>query len=325
MEAPSAPSSRDVPALTPRAGARRVERHQGASLTGGALWIAFTIYLLVSGTTMLHHELSSDEVHSWNIVKGSATYPDLIHNSRYEGHPPGWYTLLWPLSRLTHDAASIQVLHWAIASLVAFLIIFCSPLRLLVRILVPFGYFFLFEYAILSRNYAIGILLGCGICFLLGRNDRDRQGSFLYYVLLFCMSNTHLLAAVLGGSLHLYVLLRMRQRNRTPGALVVHALLGVLVLLPSVYFIVPPADSALNIASWRDKWSAQHVSAFAQAPLRAFLPVPAWWDYHFWNTQALLEAISAAHGRKRRSGRRRCRAHRQQAFARYTVDPKGYE
>ena len=29
-----------------------------------------------------------------------------------------------------------------------------------------------------------------------------------------------------------------------------------------------------------------------QAPLRAFIPIPAWWNYHFWNTQFLLEAHS---------------------------------
>jgi hypothetical protein len=252
------------------------------------LWIAFTIYLLVSGYTMIHHELSGDEIHSWNLVKGSATYPDLIHNIRYEGHPPGWYTLLWPLSRLTHDAASIQFLHWGIASLVAFLVIFRSPLPLSTRILVPFGYYFLFEYAILSRNYAIGVLVGCGICLLLGRSDR--HATFPYYVLIFCMSNTHLLAAVLAGSLHLWVLLRMCQRGRKSGALVGHALLGALVLLPSMYFIFPPADSALNIASLREEWNQQQVLALAQMPLRCFLPVPAWWKDHFWNTQALLEA-----------------------------------
>jgi hypothetical protein len=281
MDVPSVRSSKDLPAPTPLNRSRRV----------GALWITFTIYLLVSGYTMIHHELWVDEVHTWNIVKASATYADLIHNSRYEGHPPGWYTLLWPLSRLTHDVASIQVLHWVIASLVAFLIIFCSPLPLVTRILVPFGYYFLFEYAILSRNYTIGVLLGCGICLLLSRNDRD--GTFFYYLLLFCMSNTHLLAAVLAGSLHLCVLLRMHQRGRPSGALVGHALLGVLVLLPSAYFIFPPADSAINIAFWRDKWNAQQVVAFAEAPLRCFLPVPAWWNYHFWNTQVLLEARSS--------------------------------
>ena len=281
MNGPSVPSSKDLPALPPRAGLRRA----------AALSITFVIFLAASGYTMLRHELAGDEVHSWNIVKGSATYSDLIRNTRYEGHPPGWYTLLWPLSRLTHDPASIQVLHWVIASLVAFLIVFCSPLPLLIRLLVPFGYYFLFEYAILSRNYAIGVLLGCVICFLLGKHGREETP--LYYLLLFCMSNTHLLAAALAGSLHLCVLLRMLQRGRKSGALVRHALLGVLVLLPSVYFIFPPADSALNIASWRDKWNAQQVFAFAQVPLRCFLPVPAWWSFNFWNTQVLLEARSS--------------------------------
>lgn len=271
MKAPSVPFSKDL-----------------VLHTRGALWVAFAVYLLVSGTTMTHHELSSDEIHSWNIVKGSASLSELIHNSRYEAHPPGWYTLLWPLSRFTHDAAAIQVLHWAIAACVAFLILFRSPLPPLARLLVPFGYFFLFEYAILSRNYAIGVLLGCAICVLLG--TKDGEGTLLYYVLLFCMSNAHLLAAVLAGSLHFCVLLRMRQRGRTSRALVGHAVLGVLVLLPSVYFIFPPADSAFDVGSWRAKWTAQQVRAFAQAPLRCFLPVPAWWNYNFWNTQVLLEA-----------------------------------
>jgi hypothetical protein len=280
MEAPSAPSSRELEAPTPRAGVPPSAR--------GALWITFAIYLLVSGATMARHELTGDEIHTWNIVKASATFPDLIHNSRYEGHPPGWYTLLWPLSRITHDVGAIQILHWAIASGVAFLVLFRSPLPLPARLLVPFGYYFVFEYAILSRNYAIGVLLGCGICVLLGM--KDREGTFPYYLLLFAMSNTHLLAAVLAGSLHLCVLLRMYQRGRTPGVLFRHALLGALVLLPSAYFIFPPADSALNAASWRAKWSAQQVLAFGQAPLRSFLPVPAWWNHNFWNTQVLLEA-----------------------------------
>lgn len=261
---------------------------RGTLRARSALWITFAIYLAISGYTMIHHELSSDEVHSWNIAKGSTTYSDLIRNTAYEGHPPGWYTLLWPLSRLTHDAASIQVLHWSIASLIAFLIIFRSPLPFSTRILVPFGYYFLFEYGILSRNYAIGILLGCCICLLLGA--KDRYGTFPYYALLFCMSNTHLFAAVLACSLHLWVLLRLRLQGRNSGALVGHALLGLLVLLPAAYFIFPPADSALNMTSWRDKWRPQQVVAFAQAPLRSFLPVPAWWNDNFWNTQVLLEA-----------------------------------
>jgi hypothetical protein len=31
-------------------------------------------------------------------------------------------------------------------------------------------------------------------------------------------------------------------------------------------------------------------SAIVKAPVRAFLPLPAWWNYHFWNTEFLAEA-----------------------------------
>jgi hypothetical protein len=41
---------------------------------------------------------------------------------------------------------------------------------------------------------------------------------------------------------------------------------------------------------WQVNWDVQHVKALVQAPLRAFLPIPAWWKEHFWNTEFLLEA-----------------------------------
>src|SRR6266498_233586 len=65
---------------------------KGSSLTNPVLWIIFGFCLLVFGYTMAHHELWFDEIHSWNIAKGSGSFVDLISNIRYEGHPPLWYT-----------------------------------------------------------------------------------------------------------------------------------------------------------------------------------------------------------------------------------------
>lgn len=260
----------------------------GVSLVKALPWLAFVTYTLVVGLTLRRHELTSDEVHSWNIVKASANLADVLHNSRYEGHPPAWYVLLWPLSRFTHDPVAMQVLHGAVACCVALLILVRSPLPLAARLLAPFGYFLLFEYAVISRNYSIGVLIGLWICLHLWK--KRGEGTFFYYLLLALLSMTHLLAAVLAGSLHLGVLARISRKGDPARAIVRHAIVGLVVLLPSAWFVFPPSDSALNAASWAEKWSAQQVRALAQAPLRAFLPVPAWWNPNFWNTQALLEA-----------------------------------
>jgi len=37
------------------------------------------------------------------------------------------------------------------------------------------------------------------------------------------------------------------------------------------------------------KFDKQHLGIIAKAPLRTFIPIPAWWEYNFWNTQFLLK------------------------------------
>jgi hypothetical protein len=263
------------------------------------LWGIYIAYLLISGCAISHHGPWTDEVNSWNIAKGSHTYADLISNTRYEGHPPGWFTILWSISRFTHNVAYMKTAQWLIAAMVVYMILFLSPFPLFTKILIPFGYFFLFEYAVFSRDYAMGVLLACCICYILTKDLKYKP--LLYYTLLFCLTNTHLLGLILAASLHLYFLLWTREQrpsvNRAAPArrIGVHILLGVIVSLPAVYFIFPPSDSMLNNNFWHNKITVSQLAALNEIPLRAFLPIPAWWNFHFWNTEFLLEAKNTHH------------------------------
>jgi hypothetical protein len=264
-----------------------------SSLSNLGIWIIFFSYFIALAYTMSHHELWGDEIHSWNIAKASLSYSDLISNIRYEGHPPVWYTILWSISKFTHDVSYIKAAQLIIAASVVFLVLFFSPFPTLTRIVIPFGYFFLFEYGVLSRNYAIGVLLAFCICVIVQKDFKYKIP--LYYLLLFLLSNTHLLAMLLACSLHLYFLLWNADLKKKASMIIVHGFLGMLILLPSIYFIFPPKDSGLNTQFWLDKWSIQQLTSLIQPPLRAFLPIPAWWNYNFWNTEFLLEAQSNYH------------------------------
>jgi hypothetical protein len=250
------------------------------------LWLTFGIYIFVACYTMLYHEPWGDELHSWNLAKGSNTFLDLIQNRKYEGHPPVWYIILWLISRFTHNPLYMQWIHVVIAISSIFLLLFYSPFNTVVKVLIPFGYYFLFEYAILSRNYSPGVLAGFLICITLTKQFRFKV--LLYYVLLMVMSYTHLLAVLLAGSLHLYFLMTVMEgkKRRT---LMLHLFLGVLVFLPAIYFVKPPPSSDLALASWIDSWSTDRLAIAVQSPLRAFVPMPAWWKYHFWNQHFLLD------------------------------------
>ena len=175
-----------------------------------------------------------------------------------------------------------------VTELVVFLVLFFSPFPLIVKTLLPFGYYFLFEYAVFSRNYAIGILLVCVLCLIIRRDFKYKL--VLYYFLLFCLSNVHLLTLLLAGSLHLYFLVLNQEQGKKKSTIFLHALLGILIALPAMHFIFPPSDSQLNMHFWLNARNIHQVSDFVNAPLRCFLPMPAWWKYNFWNTEFLLEA-----------------------------------
>ncbi|TDW96606.1 hypothetical protein [Dinghuibacter silviterrae] len=277
----------------------------------GILFVALLAY------TITHHELWGDEIHSWNIVKASSSLAALFHNMRYEGHPPLWYLLLYPLTRLTHDPRAMQPLQFVIACAAMGLLLFRSPLPLFARLLAPFGYFLLYEYGAFSRNYAIGVLLAFCICIVLARaapmlpaaqrgadepalpgrqaggstptergaGARPRFRVWLYYLLLLLLSNTHLLGLLLAFSFHAWFLLSPRKTSRRKLSL---HLLGFVVLLPAVFFILPPGDSQMNAGFWLHHWDLHRLTPSLQAPLRAFLPMPAWWEDHWWNTECLL-------------------------------------
>jgi hypothetical protein len=111
-------------------------------------------------------------------------------------------------------------------------------------------------------------------------------------VLLFLLSNTHLLAALLAISIHACFLFSYLQKKKNVKIIFLHALLGLIVLLPSFYFIFPPSASEMNSHFWLENWNVRQLVTIVQAPLRSFIPMPAWWKYHFWNSQFLLELQS---------------------------------
>lgn len=250
------------------------------------LWLTFLAYVVVAVFTMMHHELWGDELHSWNMAKASNSLSELMHNRRYEGHPPVWHIILWLITRVTHDPVYMQYVHVSLAIIVVYLVLFRSSFPLIIRVLIPFGYYFLYEYAILSRNYIPAILCAFLLCIVLHKRSRYRL--WMYYSLLLIMSQTHLLGLILAGCIHLYFLLSQISLKRSLAFIAANILSGLIILAIAIYFIKPPADSELSIGSWFNRWNASQLMISIQAPLRAFLPMPAWWKYHFWNQQFLL-------------------------------------
>jgi hypothetical protein len=239
-----------------------------------ALWLVLGVYVAVELVAACHHEPWFDELHSWNIARASATPAALISNMAYEGHPPVWYVLLWIASRFTHAVGGLHAVQLVAATGVAALVLFAAPFRPLYRVLLLCGYYCLFEYGVLCRNYAVGVFLLFSLCIIQRRALRSRP--VLYYALLFALANVHFLFTLLAASLHVAVLDDGRRRGGLVRREVIrHAALGAGLVLIPLLFILPPRDSQLVPSFWFDLWTPRNLFWVLVAPLRALIPLPA--------------------------------------------------
>jgi hypothetical protein len=117
------------------------------------------VFLAAALFNVWHHAMWRDEIRTWQVAVASPGLADLWANMRYEGVPALWYLLVWGLTKLAANPFAMQVMHVAIATATVFVVAAAGPFPRAVRSLFAFGYFPFFEYATISRNYALVFLL----------------------------------------------------------------------------------------------------------------------------------------------------------------------
>ncbi len=160
-------------------------------LACGAVLTAFLGLGLVG---VLHHEPWRDEVEIWLIARDSASFGELLHNMRTEGHPVLWYLVNFVLTRFTRDPLAMQLANLGIGTAAALLFFRAAPFGLAVRLLFAFGYFALFEFTVIARGYALALLLLFAFCARASRREPriDLPGA----ALLVLLANTTLFGTI---------------------------------------------------------------------------------------------------------------------------------
>src|SRR6185369_701731 len=151
-------------------------------------------YLLYAGFTTYHHEMWRDEMSPWLIARDSVSPLQIFHNIRYDGHPALWYLLLWPLTRLTGDPQAMQWLNLSICAGAVFLIARYAPAPRWLRATAALGYYPVYEYGSVARNYSLGLFALVAFC---AAFPRRRERPVLVGVLLLLAANTSMLACLL--------------------------------------------------------------------------------------------------------------------------------
>ena len=251
------------------------------------LLLLTAIYFTVSLIGVLHHELWLDEAHHWLLARDSNSIADLIQNTRTEGHPLLWSFLLYGITRFTSDPFWMQFLHIVISTSFVWVFLKKAPLNLVFKTLFIFGYFIIFEYNLISRNYSIGILflfLACAVF-------KDRSSRFILLAFYLAIaSNTHLMFSVIAFALFITIILEHYQNKQLFNA---KNLTGYLI------FGLGLASIIIQIKTTNSSWLLDPIEKipFAERLIKGYgslfkglVNIPDFTTIHFWNSNLIVNS-----------------------------------
>ena len=250
-------------------------------------WIILVIFAAVALTTTLRHEMWRDEIHAWQAVVSADSPWELVENVRAEAHPGLWFAMLYPVSRATTDPVAMQLVHWLVAVGVAAMVIFFSPFPWSWRVLAIFGYFPLYEYGAISRNYAIGALLLFAFCAVYPYRSKK---PLVAAALLFLLAQTNVYALILCFALGLMWF--VEDRREAGGAPIFGSVpqagaiaLWLFGMALSVVQLIG-ARTVMHSFDPEKTFEAGRTLMVLATPWRGYVPVPVF-RYRFWNSNIL--------------------------------------
>lgn len=239
------------------------------------------LYFTMSLLGMLHHELWLDEAHHWLLAHDSHSFSELLTNMQHEGHPIFWNILLFLLTRITDNPFAMQILHIVLSTLTIGIFLRKSPFSSLFNMLFVFGYFMLFEYNLISRNYIIGLLF---LFLALSLYDQRRKKFPLYAFFLVLSANIHLMFTVISLALMLTFLYENKKRILRYSLGFTIFTLGLALLLLQLW---PSVNSSffgqMQEIPIHERFTKGFISLF-----KGLINMPDFRTIHFWNSNLLI-------------------------------------
>lgn len=249
------------------------------------LFLLTSIYFIVSLVGIFHHELWLDEAHHYLLARDSNSFIELVKNTRYEGHPILWNTLLYGITRFSVNPFWMQLLHIFISTSVVLLFLRKAPFNWIFKTLFIFGYFMIFEYNIISRNYILGVLflfLACSVF------EKRKEHFIVLAVYLALAANVHLMFTVIAFALFVTLLFEnyLNQELFKRAYSIGYLIFGIGLLL-TIIQIIPPEDTRffdrIDGMSLGEKFIKGFISLF-----KGLVTIPDFSTIHFWNSNLLV-------------------------------------
>ncbi len=207
--------------------------------------VVLFIYTAARLGMAVFHEPFFDEAEAWQIARCVSFKTLFFETTHYEGHPPLWHLILMPFAK----AGAPYELSLTLVSLVfvgtsVFLILRYAPFPRIVRLLLPFTYFYFYQYGVISRVYCV-MVLEFVLLSMAYKGRNEKPGRYAAVMMLLCMTIAY--GVVIAGGLALVWLWEIWDRKGIRGlvrryckdrriwwlgALLVTAVFVILLIMP---------------------------------------------------------------------------------------------
>lgn len=233
-------------------------------------------FTAVAVFNVVAHVLWRDEFRWWQFAVTSPTFAEMRAQMRFEGAPMLWYGALWLLARVSANDMAMRLLHVLISSGTVFLFAWRAPFPRAARLLFPLGYYTLFEYTTIVRNYGLIFFLSVAAAALI---SSPRRRPMWFGAVLFGLTQTNIWGVGIAGVLFLSALLEWtligpRERRVSWWSI---AALGVVVVGGAVccYVSSLPGPGENFLARWDDDETVARKFALSVGRLwRGYVPIP---------------------------------------------------
>jgi len=264
-------------------------------------YIVTVIFLTLSILLILRHELWRDELISWHFGSETASFSEFIKTVDMNGNNTyAWFAILYFISHfITQNPESMKIIHLAISTASVFLILKYAPFNKIIRVMLVFGYFFFYEYSIISRNYVLGVLCIVIFCILY----KNKYNNILpIAIVLFFMGQSSILSFIISIALFLMLAIEfiIDRKYITKNIKKVYVILAILIVVCEISFVYLQVNSQISITSAQAAGSSifnksieeNLTSAIrvSKGVIDAYIPLPQF-ILNFWDRDRLISYL----------------------------------
>ncbi len=256
-----------------------------------------TLFLVTGAWASSNHEIWRDEWESWQWPRETESPLELFRGpGTYVVHPKSWFVLMHLVSQISSDPSAMQAAHLIVAAAATFVFCYWGPFDWREKVCYSLGYYAVFEYGVIARNYSLGLLL----LFITAAAFEVRKRSYIKLgALLFLCANTNVHASMIVSCLLGGLVLEALVDPRTRAAISVRRLdlaTGVLIGATGVWLAylqsAPPVAAPFWAGPQETGLNLDRLSWTLSLPWCAFVPIPdmtadAWWNTNFLATHLL--------------------------------------